>query len=178
MKKSFSTLVQYVYRQLRSINIYSNDIPYAKTWLFIVFLMETVYTKKGKLAGLILHMTSLSTGNFTLGWYRYYHVNSINQGKKKTGISGFNLLKTLISSGNRILVRYRYRYFQVRTLTLHLLTATRRVRSGWRTLCGLLSSCPEPRLTAIEAPAGAPPTPVPQARPTRTPQSMATTYLQ
>ena len=61
-------------------------------------------------------MASLSTGNFTFGWnwYQYYHVNSINQGKKNTGISGSNLLKTLISSGNRILVWYRY--FQVKPI--------------------------------------------------------------
>ena len=66
MTTSFSTLAQYVYRQLISINIYSNGIPYAKTLLFIVILMVTVYIKKSKLAGIILHMASLSTGNLLL----------------------------------------------------------------------------------------------------------------
>ena len=116
MTSSFSTSVQYVYLRLRSNNKYSNGTPYAYTLLFIVCLLETVYIKVSKLSGLIVPRTLMSTGNFTLGWfrYRYYHVNSINQGKKNTGISGSNLLKTLISSGNRILVWYRY--FQVKPI--------------------------------------------------------------
>ena len=84
MTSSFSTSVQYVYLRLRSINKYSNGTPYAYTLLFIVCLLETVYIKVSKLSGLIVPRTLMSTGNFTLGWfrYRYYHVNSINQGKK------------------------------------------------------------------------------------------------